>query len=185
MPEKSKVGVGLFILSEANFFGALIVGYIYFHLLPSPGPNPATSLDPQRMLIFSAFLFLSSATAHLASLNFKARNLSRVRLWLAITLVLGAVFIAGEGLEYRGLLENGVTLSTNLFGTTFFTLTGFHGLHVLVGLFALAILFGLALNGRLESRHTAGFEAVAMYWHFVDAAWVFIFSTVYIWSTIK
>lgn len=107
-----------------------------------------------------------------------------MKLWLALTVLLGAVFIAGQSIEYRGLLSRGLTLSTNLFGTTFFTLTGFHGLHVLVGLCALATLLGAAVGGRLEKIKPSGFEAVSMYWHFVDAVWVVIFSVVYIWPLV-
>jgi heme/copper-type cytochrome/quinol oxidase subunit 3 len=184
VPDKNKVGVGLFILSEAGFFLVLVISYIYFHLLPTPGPSAANSLSPLRTLIFSICLFSSSATIHWAGRGFKRGSPTSVKLWLALTVLLGAVFIAGQSIEYRGLLARGVTLSTNLFGTTFFTLTGFHGLHVLVGLCALATLLGSAVAGRLENVKPTGFEAVSMYWHFVDAVWVVIFSVVYIWPLV-
>ena len=181
MAEPSKVGVGVFIVSEAGFFGVLLISYVYFHLLPSSGPNAANSLSPWRTLAFSICLFLSSATIHMAARGLRSRQANMVRLWLGLTVVLGAAFLVGQSIEYHGLLLRGVQLSTNLFGTTFFTLTGFHGLHVLVGLCVLGTLLGVALNDRLEEVNTSGFEAAAMYWHFVDGVWVVIFSVVYLW----
>jgi heme/copper-type cytochrome/quinol oxidase subunit 3 len=184
MTNTNKLGVGVFIVSEAGFFGTLLIAYIYFHLLPSPGPSAANSLSPLRTFGFSICLFLSSATIHLAARGLKLRKANSVKLWLALTVILGAAFLVGQSLEYRGLLLRGIELSTNLFGTTFFTLTGFHGLHVLVGLCVLATLLGVALSGRLEDIRTSGFEAAAMYWHFVDAVWVVIFSVVYLWPLV-
>ncbi len=181
MPDKTKLGVGLFLLSEANFFLILLVAYVYFHSLPADGPSAASSLNPMRTLAFSICLFLSSATIHLAARSFRTGDRSGVSRWLALTVALGAIFLFGQTREYLGLLAHGVTISTNLFGSTFFTLTGFHGLHVLIGLCALGALLGIALSGRLNEVKPSGFEAVSMYWHFVDAVWVAIFTVVYLW----
>jgi heme/copper-type cytochrome/quinol oxidase subunit 3 len=181
MPDRTKVGVGLFILSEVGFFGVLVISYIYFYILPSHGPGAASSLNVTRTLFFSICLFLSSATIRMAGRSFRLGRANAVSTWLALTVLLGGVFIAGQAVEYRGLLERGITLSTNLFGTTFFTLTGFHGLHVLVGLCALGTLLGTTISGRLPNITSSGFESVSMYWHFVDAVWVVIFSVVYLW----
>lgn len=182
MPEKNKLAVGLFILSEANFFLILIVAYVYFHML---GPGAAKVLDAWRTLAFSICLFLSSATIHQAGRSFRLRRRAGVRAWLALTVLLGAIFLVGQSIEYAGLITRGVTVSASLFGATFFTLTGFHGLHVLAGLCALATLLGVALSGRLDAIKPAGFEAVSMYWHFVDAVWVVIFTVVYLWPLVK
>ena len=95
--------------------------------------------------------------------------------WLAATILLGGVFIVGQGLEYWGLFQSGVACSSNLFATTFFTLTGFHGLHVCVGLVALLIVLGLALAGDFRRRASPRCKAVGLYWHFVDAVWVLVF----------
>jgi heme/copper-type cytochrome/quinol oxidase subunit 3 len=184
MPDTNKVGVGLFIISEAGFFGVLLIAYIYFHLLPAAGPSAANSLNPLRTLGFSICLFLSSATIHMAARSFRLRSAAAVQVWLALTVILGTAFLAGQALEYHGLLVRGVNLSTNLFGTTFFTLTGFHGLHVLIGLCVLGTLLGTALSGRLDGVNSSGFEAAGMYWHFVDAVWVVIFSVVYVWPLV-
>jgi heme/copper-type cytochrome/quinol oxidase subunit 3 len=185
MPDRNKVGVGLFILSEANFFAILIISYIYYYLYPSQGPSAAGSLDPLRTLGFSIALFLSSATIHLAGRSFKAGRTRAVGAWLALTVILGAVFLTGQAIEYTGLIVKEITVSTDLFGSTFFTLTGFHGLHVLVGLCALGTLLGAALSGRLSYIKPEGFEAVTMYWHFVDAVWVVIFGIVYVWPVVS
>jgi len=184
MPDKTKLGVGLFLLSEANFFLILLVAYVYFHSLPSDGPSAAGSLNPLHTLVFSICLFLSSATIHLAGRSFRLGERRAVSLWLALTVTLGAIFLLGQTREYLGLFAHGVTISTNLFGSTFFTLTGFHGLHVLIGLVALGALLGIAMSGRLGAIKPSGFESVAMYWHFVDAVWVVIFTMVYLWPLI-
>jgi heme/copper-type cytochrome/quinol oxidase subunit 3 len=184
MPDTNKVGVGLFILSEAAFFGVLVASYIYFYLLPSHGPGAASLLNPLRTLGFSICLFMSSATIHMAGRSFRNQKPAAVGIWLALTVLLGGVFIAGQAIEYHGLIEHGMTLSTNLFGTTFFTVTGFHALHVLAGLCALSTLLAVTLGGRLMDITPSGFEGVSMYWHFVDAVWVVLFSVVYIWPLV-
>jgi heme/copper-type cytochrome/quinol oxidase subunit 3 len=104
-----------------------------------------------------------------------------VRLWLLVTVVLGAVFLIGQGWEYLRLIGENVTISRNLFGSTFFTLTGFHGLHVFSGLVALAILCGLAAAGWFAGPHSIALETVGWYWHFVDVVWIVIFSIIYLW----
>jgi heme/copper-type cytochrome/quinol oxidase subunit 3 len=183
MPDRNKVGVALFIVSEAGFFAVLLIAYVYFHLQPSQGASAANSLSPLRTLGFSICLFLSSATIHMAARSFRLRSDSAVKLWLALTVILGTAFLIGQTIEYHGLLVQGVNLSTNLFGTTFFTLTGFHGLHVLIGLCVLGTFFSVALGG-LDNIKASGFEAAGMYWHFVDAVWVVIFSVVYLWPLV-
>jgi heme/copper-type cytochrome/quinol oxidase subunit 3 len=181
MPDKTKVGVGLFLFSEAWFFLTLVIAYAFFHSLPADGPSAANSLNVMHTLAFSICLFLSSATIHMAARSFRTGDRSGVTVWLALTVALGAIFLFGQTREYLGLFAHGVTISTNLFGSTFFTLTGFHGLHVLIGLVALGALLGIAMSGRLGAIKPSGFESVAMYWHFVDAVWVVIFTVVYLW----
>jgi heme/copper-type cytochrome/quinol oxidase subunit 3 len=180
MPDKTKVGVGLFLFSEAWFFLTLLIAYVYFQSLPADGPSAASSLNVLHTLAFSICLFLSSATIHLAVRSFRAGDRNGVSRWLAMTVALGTIFLFGQTREYLGLFAHGVTISTNLFGSTFFTLTGFHGLHVLMGLVALGALLGIAVSGRLGEIKPSGFEAVSMYWHFVDAVWVVIFASVYL-----
>jgi cytochrome c oxidase subunit 1/cytochrome c oxidase subunit I+III len=101
--------------------------------------------------------------------------------WLALTIVLGAVFLGGQGNEYWKLFQSGVDLSTNMFSTTFFTLTGFHGVHVLMGLITLLVFLWLAWEGdSVSAKFNAAFKCVGYYWHFVDVVWVFVLFTVYL-----
>jgi hypothetical protein len=123
---RSKLAVSLFILSEANFFLMLIIAYVYYHAIPVGGPTAANSLDPWRTGEFSLALFASSATMWMADRSLRASRRAGHLFWLFITIALGVIFLFGQGNEYARLISSGVTWSRNLFGTTFFTLTGFH-----------------------------------------------------------
>ena len=181
MREKTKLAMACFIFSEANFFLSLILAYIYYHVQQMSGPTAASSLAVGRTAMFSVALFSSSFTMHRVGRSLRLGREWPLRLWLVATILLGAIFLFGQGSEYWDLLRRGVTVSRNLFGTTFFTLTGFHGLHVLVGLVALTVLLGLTAAGDLSRRASPAVEAIALYWHFVDAVWVVIFGVVYLW----
>ncbi len=184
MPDKNKLGVGLFVYSESQFFLILIAAYVYYHVQPEHGPSAANSLHPGITGAYSVALFASSATMAWAHRQFRQSRSASFLIWLGITIVLGAVFLYGQASEYHGLINHDLTVSTNQFGATFFTLTGFHGLHVFLGLVLLSITFWLALSGQLTTRHASGLSAVSIYWHFVDAVWVFIFGIVYIWPLV-
>jgi heme/copper-type cytochrome/quinol oxidase subunit 3 len=184
MMEKTKLGMITFLASEAFFFGALILAYIYYNAGPITGPTAASSLDPLTAGIFTLCLIASSGTFWLAERNMAQRNQSGVRLWLLATVVLGLIFLLGQGREYLHLIGENVTISRNLFGTTFFTLTGFHGLHVFSGLVALAILSGLALAGAFRGPHSIAVETIGIYWHFVDVVWIIIFAIIYLWPRV-
>ena len=181
MIEKTKLGMLLFIASEAVFFASLILAYIYYSGFYDDWPNGVAALQPLTTGIFTLALLSSSATLWLAERSQSRGRRSGLRLWLLTTIVLGAIFLIGQGFEYAHLIENNVTIGSNLFGSTFFTLTGFHGLHVFSGLVALAILLGLALSRRSMGRAGSALVAVGWYWHFVDVVWVVIFSLVYLW----
>ena len=182
--ERGKIGVGLFILSEMNFFLLLIIAYVYYHAYPGPGPTAATALNPIRTGLFSLALFSSSATIWMASRAARRPDSRGLVMWLSITIALGLLFMFGQAREYYDLIASGVTVSRNLFATTFFTLTGFHGLHVMIGLIALCITLGLARAGKLHEQSMDGFGAVEWYWHFVDVVWVVVFSIVYLWGAV-
>lgn len=183
---KSKLGVLTFIASEANFFLLLIFAYVYYHATGSSGggraPGAAGNLDPLAAGINSVFLLTSSATMWRAERSLGNEGARGLSLWLLATIVLGAVFLFGQGREYAHLIGRDVSVSRDLFGASFFTLTGFHGLHVLIGLIVLAILFGLSLAGDFAADRSDAVEAAALYWHFVDAVWIVIFSIIYLWS---
>ncbi len=173
------VGMAAFIFSEATFFGALIVAFLAYRTR-SPGPGPH-DLDVPRTLLFSLFLFASSATIVVAERRLHRRDASGFLLWWLLTIGLGLVFLAGQVTEYIRLYEDGITIGTNLFTSAFFTLTGFHGLHVLVGLIALGVIAVLARAGDFAAgRRRGAVEVVAVYWHFVDVVWVVVFSLVYL-----
>jgi len=184
MMERNKLGMILFILSESTFFLLLIVAYAFYHRSGGVGPTAAGSLNVVRTFLFSLALFSSSLTVWLAGRSWRKKDRGWTRLWLLGTIVLGAVFIFGQGTEYADLLLHHVTISRDLFGTTFFTLTGFHGFHVLIGLVMLGILLGLAVAGDERDPGGPAMEAVSIYWHFVDGVWVVIFSLVYLWGVL-
>jgi cytochrome c oxidase subunit III len=174
--------VTLFLISEGVFFLFLIIAYVYFHGSMNSGPGASNSLNPLKTGIYSVFLIASSFTVRAAEKKLSSGRRRAFEGWLLTTIVLGAIFLVGQGREYFNLYQADVTVSRNVFGTSFFTLTGFHGLHVLLGLIALCILFALALAGGFQTEPSNAIRAVALYWHFVDWIWVVIFSVVYVWA---
>ena len=185
LPNHNKVGILSFILSEIGFFGALILAYLYFYARPEAGPGPK-ELDVPRTLVFSVCLFASSFTFWRSEVALTKQRRGSMLGWLALTILLGGIFLLGQGTEYWKLFQTGVNLSTNMFSTTFFTLTGFHGLHVLLGLIALLIFLWMAWEGDLvSSRFDSAFQSVGYYWHFVDVVWVFVLLTVYILPLVR
>jgi cytochrome c oxidase subunit I len=180
LPDHNKTGILAFIFSEVGFFGALILAYLYFYAHPQAGPGPK-GLDVPRTLIFSVCLFASSFTFWRSEVALTKQRRGSMLGWLGLTIALGGVFLVGQVNEYWKLFQTGVDLSTNMFSTTFFTLTGFHGLHVLIGLIVLLIFLWLAWEGDFaSSRPGSAFKAAGYYWHFVDVVWVFVLLTVYI-----
>lgn len=186
--DKNLIGMAFFIASEAVFFGLLIFAFLYykgdFFNQPSGAAPNEHVLDPARTAIFTIALLASSGTLWLAERALHRGNQLLMRVMLIATVALGAIFLIGQGSEYYHLINENVTISSNLFGTTFFTLTGFHGFHVFMGLVALTILAGLALAGWFQGRHSVALTAISWYWHFVDIVWIAIFSIVYLWARV-
>src|SRR5216684_3373787 len=173
------VGIVAFIFSEVTFFAALIVAYLEYRTR-SPGPGPH-DLDVPRTLVFSLFLFASSGTVYLAERRLAKNDQRGFLTWWVLSIGLGAVFLIGQLTEYARLYTDGITIGTNLFTSAFFTLTGFHGLHVFVGLIALSVIGLLARAGDFRGgRRRVAVDGVSIYWHFVDGIWVVIFSLVYL-----
>jgi len=181
LQEKNRLAMLLFIASEATFFAVLISAYIYFQAAVAPGPNAKNDLNPVTAGIFTLFLLSSSFTVWQAGKNVEKDNRNGAILWLVATVILGGVFLFGQGSEYISLLTRNITLGSNVFGSTFFTLTGFHGLHVFLGLVALGILAWIAFRGDFNGGRSTPIEVVSLYWHFVDAVWIVIFSIIYLW----
>ena len=185
--DRNILGMGLFLASEAVFFALLILAYLYYHrnFFPVPAsapPNAGSVLDPRKTGVYTVCLLASSLTIWLASRSLRRGNQTMVRVMLAATVALGAIFLFGQGREYAHLIGENVTISRNLFGTTFFTLTGFHGFHVFMGLVAITVLLGFAISGAFTKPHSVAIEAISLYWHFVDVVWIVIFTTVYLWA---
>ncbi len=179
--DKSAIAVWSFVASEAGFFLILIITYVFFNYGQAAREAGASSvLDVRRTGTFTAFLLASSGTLWLSERSLDREEHPAAARWLAATIALGTVFLVGQGSEYLGLYRQGVTVASSLFATTFFTLTGFHGLHVTVGLIALAVVLGLALAGDFRRRRSTLLRAVGLYWHFVDVVWIVVFSIVYL-----
>lgn len=184
--DKYRLGMMLFIVSEAVFFTILILAFVFYRDSPAiaHGPNDFNSLDVGRVAIFTACLYASSFTIWFSGRSHAKGQDRMMTFWLFLTIGLGATFLFGEATEYIDLTSRlGLTPHRNLFGTTLYALTGFHGFHVLMGLVLLTVLFVLTVGGKFRGgAHHVGYETVSLYWHFVDAVWVVIFPTVYLWS---
>jgi cytochrome c oxidase subunit I len=178
--EKNKTAMTVFIVSEAMFFLMLILAFVYYNSTPGPGPTAASSLNLPRTAIFTACLLASSLTLWRAEKGYARRDRTVLVRWLVATVLLGAVFVVGQASEYWGLFRRGVAIDTNLFASTFFTLTGFHGLHVCVGLAGLCVVLWLIRKGDFKDFNSPALGTLSLYWHFVDGVWVVVFSLIYL-----
>ena len=170
----------LFVASEAMFFLFLITAFVYYEYSSGFNQQEIHSLDFTSTGIFTILLILSSGTYWLAERNYKKGQFRMLKIWLLITIILGISFLFGEGREYMHLFHEQITISKSVFGMNFFTLTGFHGLHVFIGLIVLSITLGLVLAGDFKSKPSSVIGSVAIYWHFVDIVWIVVFTIIYI-----
>jgi heme/copper-type cytochrome/quinol oxidase subunit 3 len=177
---KIRLAMLLFVASEAVFFILLIIAYVVYHATSPSAADASRYLDIPRTAVFTACLIISSFTMHHAGIRFRTGRRRPALAWLLATMALGTAFLTGQGSEYVSLIRKDVIISRDLFGTTFFTLTGFHGLHVFIGLILLGTLFSLELKRGVTGPSKA-VESVSIYWHFVDAVWMIIFPVVYLW----
>ena len=169
-----------FLGSECMFFGSLISTYLIYRGRDSAGPHPHEVLNIP-FTSFSAFvLLMSSLTMVLALAAVQHGNPRGTKIWLAATALLGMTFIAGQCYEFTHFFYDGLKLQSNLFGCTFFVLTGFHGTHVTVGVIWLWSLFMMAVRGKLPVERALDVEIAGLYWHFVDVVWIAIFTLVYL-----
>lgn len=179
LPYRGTVGMAAVILAESSMFLMFVVAYLYYLGKSTSGPTPDQVLETPWFITIC--LWASSLTVHLSVEALKKRKQAGFMIWLGITILLGVIFIAGTGREWMGLIfDKGLSIRTNLFGTTFYSLVGLHSFHVIVGLLMLGTLFLLGLFKRIDEKHTGQFHTLSIYWHFVDAVWVVVFSVVYI-----
>ena len=179
LPYRGTVGILSFILAECAIFLIFVVAYIYYIGKSTDGPTPRQVLT---LPIFTTICLLSSSlTVHLAVRAFQKSKTAVFRTFWFLTLALGAIFLAGTAREWRRLIfKEHLTIKTNLFGTTYYSLVGLHAFHVSVGLIALALVLVLALLGKVKQEQGERLEVLSIYWHFVDAVWVVVFTVVYI-----
>ncbi len=179
LPYRGTVGMACLIIAEAAIFTIFVVAYLYYVGKSLSGPTPREVLETP--ILFTVCLLSSSLTIHLASkaLERGARR-AFVGLWL-LTIALGGAFLFGTAQEWHRLIyEHGLTISTNLFGTTYYSLVGLHGLHVIVGLTLMAIVALFAVAGYVSREHSRRIGVLSLYWHFVDVVWVVVFTVVYV-----
>jgi cytochrome c oxidase subunit 3 len=174
-------GMASFLVSEVAFFSTLIVAYVTFVGRDTVGPTPAQALSLKLAFGTTLCLVASSLFIHLAERALRRGNNASFKLLWTLTIALGIAFLAGTVYEWRDLItRQGLTISRSLFGTTFYTLVGFHGLHVTAGIIAMSIILLLSLRGAVTKKQDTGVQLVSWYWHFVDVVWIVVFLVVYV-----
>jgi len=178
-PSKGVVGMTCLIIAESAIFLIFVVAYLYYIGKSLSGPTPHQILE--LPVVNTICLLSSSATIAFAVRALRNGDTKRFSMWWLVTIVLGAYFLIGTGREWhRFIYGKGFTIQTNLFGTTFYSLVGLHASHVIVGLLALLIVMGFAMRGSVKKEHAERAHVLGLYWHFVDAVWVVVFTVVYI-----
>ncbi|TMG03637.1 MAG: cytochrome oxidase subunit III [Chloroflexi bacterium] len=170
----------LFLGSECLFFGSLIAAYLLYRDRSVTGPYPGDLFDIPFTSVSAFVLLMSSVSMVLALAAIQRGNVRGMQIWLFTTATLGLLFLSGQAFEFTEFNHEGLSLSTNLFGTTFFVLTGFHGAHVTIGVLILLSLFTVSLQGRIQQKDSLNIELAGLYWHFVDIVWIVIFTLVYL-----
>jgi cytochrome c oxidase subunit 3 len=179
LPSRGRVGMFSLIAAESAIFTIFVVAYIFYIGKSLSGPTPS---DVLTIPIFGTICLLSSSlTIHLAVRTLRNAKPRSFGFWWFLTLILGTIFLIGTGREWhRMIFDEGLTVSTNLFGTTYYSLVGLHAFHVTVGLIVIAIVMTFTLLGKVTSKYSERLEVFSLYWHFVDAVWVIVFTVVYV-----
>lgn len=179
LPYRGAVGMWCLISAESSMFLIFIVAYLYYLGRNLSGPTPAQVLD---IPIFNTICLLSSSiTVHLSLGGLRKGSQMGFLAWLSATILLGMIFLLGTAREWYELIyDKGLTIRTNLFGTTFYSLVGLHATHVTVGLLLLTVVLVLGLFKGVDGEQAERYHALSMYWHFVDAIWVVVFTVVYV-----
>jgi heme/copper-type cytochrome/quinol oxidase subunit 3 len=176
-----KLGMWLFISSDCLFFGAFIATFLLYRDRPGQkGPTPKDVFNIPFTSATSFILLMSSLTMVLALAAIQRGDHRRFRVWIISTALFGATFIGGQIFEFTEFTRKGLNVSTSVFGSSFYILTGIHGTHVLIGIVWLLSLWGLSMQGQLKTEHAERVEIAGLYWHFVDVVWIVIFTVIYL-----
>jgi cytochrome c oxidase subunit 3/cytochrome o ubiquinol oxidase subunit 3 len=179
LPSKRRVGMSALIVGESAIFTIFVVAYVFYIGKSLTGPTPQQVLEIP--IVGTICLLSSSLTIWRAEKAIEEDRKANFTLWLAATIALAAAFLTNTALEWKKLIfRDGLTISTNLFGTTFYSLVGLHATHVVVGLFLLSMTLMFSLFGWVDSRQSERFGVIALYWHFVDGVWIVVFTVVYL-----
>jgi len=179
LPDRGKVGMATLIIAESAIFTIFVVAYLFYAGKSLTGPTPREVLNAP--IFFSICLLSSSLTIHFATKFLERSRRGAFLSLLSLTILLGGLFLYGTGREwYRLIYEQGLTISTNLFGTTYYSLVGLHAFHVTAGLLMLSIVLLFGLAGRVGREQSGRVDVLSLYWHFVDAVWVVVFTVVYV-----
>jgi cytochrome c oxidase subunit 3 len=177
--ERGRVGMFSLIAAESAIFTIFLTAYLFYLGKSLTGPLPREVLDPP--VLYTVCLLLSSVTIYSAVRDLRQGHIISFASWWAATIALGGAFLYGTAREWRRLIfESGLTISTNLFGTTYYGLVGLHGVHVVAGLICLSVVMVLALLGAVQRQHAERADVLSLYWHFVDVVWVVVFAVVYV-----
>ena len=179
IPARGPVAMYSVIAAESAIFTIFVVAYLFYIGKSLTGPQPKDVLDAP--IFYSVCLLSSSLTIHLAVKALRKGRGGNFSAWWAATIILGAIFLFGTISEWNRLIyRDGLTISTNLFGTTYYSLVGLHGFHVVVGLILLTTVMVFALLGYIREQHAERLDVLSLYWHFVDTVWVVVFTVVYV-----
>jgi cytochrome c oxidase subunit 3 len=179
LPSRGRVGMSALIAAEAAIFTIFVVAYLFYVGKSLSGPTPRDVLSPPFFYTFC--LLSSSLTIHFASRSLRRWSFRSFGAWWLVTITLGAIFLYGTASEWHRLIyRDGLTISTNLFGTTYYSLVGLHGFHVVVGLACLGTVMVFTLFGAVKQEHAERIDVLSLYWHFVDAVWIVVFTVVYV-----
>ena len=179
LPNKGKVGMFCLIIGETAIFTMFVIAYLFYTGKSQYGPQPKDVLE---LPIFSTIALLSSSvTIWLSEQAIEHGQVKKFNLFMGLTILLGLIFLVATGQEWYTLIyKDGLTLQTNLFGTTFYSLVGLHASHVIIGLIMLSLLWVFSMMGYVREEHAERIQTLALYWHFVDAVWVVVFTVVYV-----
>lgn len=175
-----KLGMWLFLGSECLLFGGLISTYMLYRGRVGQGPTPAQVFDIPFTSVSSFVLLMSSLTMVLAVSSAAKKDDRGTTLWLTVTALLGATFVGGQVYEFTAFKSEGLGFGTSLFGSSFYALTGFHGVHVTVGIIMLMAMVGVVQRGEFPGSKAETIEMIGLYWHFVDIVWIVIFTLIYL-----